>query len=111
VQVVVDQSHHTFFDHPLDHVPAMLLVEAMRQASVASAAQIDELDPAQAAITRCRAAYGRYAEHDAAIDCDVELERPERENGTVTLTARLAMSQFGAQFGEGELTLAFPAGA
>jgi len=28
----VDQAHPIFFDHPLDHVPGMLLVEAARQA-------------------------------------------------------------------------------
>lgn len=28
----VDQTHPIFFDHPLDHVPGMLLIEASRQA-------------------------------------------------------------------------------
>jgi hypothetical protein len=33
--LVVDQRHATFFDHPLDHVPGALLIEATRQLSVA----------------------------------------------------------------------------
>ncbi|MCS0606469.1 hypothetical protein NX794_35475 [Streptomyces sp. LP11] len=32
----VDQSHPVFFDHPSDHVPGMLLLEAVRQASCAA---------------------------------------------------------------------------
>ncbi|WP_189704676.1 ScbA/BarX family gamma-butyrolactone biosynthesis protein [Streptomyces anandii] len=32
----VDQSHPVFFDHPSDHVPGMLLLEAVRQASRAA---------------------------------------------------------------------------
>ncbi|MFJ3956743.1 ScbA/BarX family gamma-butyrolactone biosynthesis protein [Arthrobacter sp. NPDC090010] len=31
--LVVDTSHPIFFDHPLDHVPGMLLLEAIRQAA------------------------------------------------------------------------------
>ena len=30
--VVVDLSHPTMFDHPLDHVPGMLQMEVVRQA-------------------------------------------------------------------------------
>jgi hypothetical protein len=30
-RLVIDQSHSFFFDHPLDHVPGLLLVEAMNQ--------------------------------------------------------------------------------
>ncbi|HEX8646572.1 MAG TPA: AfsA-related hotdog domain-containing protein [Thermoleophilaceae bacterium] len=110
-QVVVNQTHHTFFDHPLDHVPAMLLVEAMRQAAVASAAGAIGLDPGAAVVTRCRAAYGRYAELEPAIGCDVDLEEPESADGATTVTARLTMSQLGKQLGEGTLELAFPGGS
>jgi hypothetical protein len=30
-RLVIDQSHPFFFDHPLDHVPGLLLIEAMNQ--------------------------------------------------------------------------------
>lgn len=35
--VHVDQSHPFFFDHPVDHVPGLLLVEAARQFGIAVA--------------------------------------------------------------------------
>ncbi|MFH5877760.1 ScbA/BarX family gamma-butyrolactone biosynthesis protein [Arthrobacter sp. NA-172] len=37
----VDPTHPIFFDHPLDHVPGMLLVEAARQAVRASCSRPD----------------------------------------------------------------------
>jgi hypothetical protein len=37
----VDPSHPIFFDHPLDHIPGMLLVEAARQAVRAASSRPD----------------------------------------------------------------------
>ncbi|MEU1474227.1 ScbA/BarX family gamma-butyrolactone biosynthesis protein [Streptomyces sp. NPDC005760] len=34
-QLRVDTAHPVFFDHPLDHIPGMLLLEAARQAALA----------------------------------------------------------------------------
>jgi hypothetical protein len=34
-QMIVDLSHHFFFEHPLDHIPGMMFVEAGRQAGIA----------------------------------------------------------------------------
>ncbi|OLF09955.1 ScbA/BarX family gamma-butyrolactone biosynthesis protein [Actinophytocola xanthii] len=35
-ELVVDQTHPVFFDHPQDHVPGLLLVEAFQQAAFAA---------------------------------------------------------------------------
>jgi len=34
-EMVVDRTHPFFFEHPLDHIPAMMLVEAGRQLGIA----------------------------------------------------------------------------
>lgn len=36
-QIHVDREHPFFFDHPVDHVPGMLLIEAARQFGIAVA--------------------------------------------------------------------------
>ncbi|HVK54310.1 MAG TPA: AfsA-related hotdog domain-containing protein [Burkholderiales bacterium] len=43
-RLMIDQSHPFFFDHPLDHVPGLLLIEAMNQLAERQAyrAGIDE---------------------------------------------------------------------
>lgn len=39
----VDTAHPTYFDHPVDHVPGMVLLEAARQAALASTGLSDAL--------------------------------------------------------------------
>ncbi|MEU9735378.1 ScbA/BarX family gamma-butyrolactone biosynthesis protein [Streptomyces sp. NPDC048002] len=56
-QLRVDTTHPVFFDHPLDHVPGMLLLEAARQAAHA-------LGGAARAPVSFHASFARYAELD-----------------------------------------------
>ncbi|KOG27888.1 ScbA/BarX family gamma-butyrolactone biosynthesis protein [Streptomyces resistomycificus] len=53
----VDTAHPVFFDHPLDHVPGMLLLEAARQAVAART-------PGARLPVSFRIAFHRYAELD-----------------------------------------------
>ncbi|MEU2228333.1 ScbA/BarX family gamma-butyrolactone biosynthesis protein [Streptomyces sp. NPDC018347] len=55
----VDTAHPTYFDHPVDHVPGMVLLEAARQAAHASTGLPDAL------VLGVRGAFARYAELDA----------------------------------------------
>ncbi|MET7452025.1 ScbA/BarX family gamma-butyrolactone biosynthesis protein [Streptomyces sp. NPDC005574] len=59
-QLRVDTGHPVFFDHPLDHVPGMLLLEAARQA-----AQVRRL--ASRPPVALRAVFCRYAELDRPV--------------------------------------------
>ncbi|MGW2717348.1 ScbA/BarX family gamma-butyrolactone biosynthesis protein [Streptomyces sp. NPDC001492] len=56
-QLRVDTAHPVFFDHPLDHVPGMLLLEAARQA-----ARVRAVGPAGGG--SFRATFHQYAELD-----------------------------------------------
>ncbi|WP_367320179.1 ScbA/BarX family gamma-butyrolactone biosynthesis protein [Streptomyces sp. HUAS ZL42] len=56
-QLRVDTGHPVFFDHPLDHVPGMLLLEAARQAARLRT-------PGRRAPVSYHAAFHRYAELD-----------------------------------------------
>ncbi|MFV8183693.1 ScbA/BarX family gamma-butyrolactone biosynthesis protein [Streptomyces sp. AF1B] len=56
-QLRVDTAHPVFFDHPLDHVPGMLLLEAARQAARATTG-----GPGSSA--SFRATFHQYAELD-----------------------------------------------
>ncbi|MBW8800473.1 MAG: hypothetical protein JF597_44935 [Streptomyces sp.] len=58
-QLRVDTTHPTLFDHLVDHVPGMLLLEAARQAALATA------HPGTAAVTGMESDFARYAEMDA----------------------------------------------
>ncbi|WP_324788387.1 ScbA/BarX family gamma-butyrolactone biosynthesis protein [Streptomyces sp. H51] len=55
----VDTTHPTYFDHPVDHIPGMLLLEAARQAAHASAGL------PRAVLIGLKSTFTRYAELDA----------------------------------------------
>ncbi|MFJ9174906.1 ScbA/BarX family gamma-butyrolactone biosynthesis protein [Streptomyces sp. NPDC102360] len=57
----VDTSHPVFFDHPSDHVPGMLLLEAFRQAGRAA------VGPGTWAMTSAVADFVSYCELDAPV--------------------------------------------
>lgn len=77
-QLRVDTRHPQLFDHPVDHVPGMLLLEAARQAAQAVRR------PARVLPVAMEAAFHRYVEFDRP--CWIEA-RP-LETGTVRVTAR-----------------------
>lgn len=59
-QLRVDDAHPILFDHPVDHAPGMLLLEAARQAAQA------RVHPQRAVVVGMRSVFTRYAELDAA---------------------------------------------
>ncbi|MCX4554468.1 hypothetical protein OG204_35350 (plasmid) [Streptomyces sp. NBC_01387] len=59
MQLRVDLTHPVLFDHPLDHVPGMLLLEATRQAAHAFA------HPRPVMVVAMDVVFSRYAELDA----------------------------------------------
>lgn len=60
----IDSTHPVFFDHPVDHVPGMVLLEAARQAAYALTGRPDAL------VTGISSTFSRYAELDAP--CRIE---------------------------------------
>lgn len=58
-QLRIDTEHPTLFDHPVDHVPGMLLLEAARQAAQAARA------PLPAVAVGMATTFHRYVELDA----------------------------------------------
>ncbi|GAA2409707.1 ScbA/BarX family gamma-butyrolactone biosynthesis protein [Streptomyces glaucosporus] len=69
----VDTTHPVLFDHPVDHVPGMLLLESVRQAGHA-------LEPSGGAMmpTSMDVSFNRYVEFDEPCWIEAEAEpRPE----------------------------------
>jgi hypothetical protein len=79
--LIVDQGHPCLFDHPLDHVPGMLLMEACRQGALIAATQASGRPP-EALVTGCAMRFESFAELDAVTRCvatpGVVVERPDK---------------------------------
>ncbi|MFI1445282.1 ScbA/BarX family gamma-butyrolactone biosynthesis protein [Streptomyces fructofermentans] len=61
-QLRTNTHHPTLFDHPLDHTPGMLLIEAARQATTAHHNHHPPTHPDPHHITHLTATFHRYAE-------------------------------------------------
>ncbi|WP_371670843.1 hypothetical protein OG985_26425 [Streptomyces sp. NBC_00289] len=81
----VDASHPVLFDHPVDHVPGMLLLEAARQAALAA------LGLPRGLLVGCEATFERYVEFDSP--CLVSAGKPTTDaEGRRTLTVQFHQS-------------------
>ncbi|WP_225839740.1 AfsA-related hotdog domain-containing protein [Streptomyces sp. NK08204] len=101
--LVVDRTHLSFFDRDYDHLPASLLIEAMRQSALRSAAEAG-LRTGEAALTRAELDFGIFVETDVPAECVVSAVtgRP----GTVT--ASVGIDQAGVRVASGTLELTEP---
>ncbi|MFF8280419.1 ScbA/BarX family gamma-butyrolactone biosynthesis protein [Streptomyces lateritius] len=77
----VDTTHPIFFDHPVDHVPGMVLLEAARQAAHASTGLPDAL------VVALDSTFTRYAELDAPCRIEATVGAPDA-SGDVPVTVR-----------------------
>ncbi|MEV0742107.1 ScbA/BarX family gamma-butyrolactone biosynthesis protein [Streptomyces sp. NPDC050549] len=71
----VDTAHPTYFDHPVDHIPGMVLLEAARQAAHAVVGLPDAL------VLGVTSAFSRYAEFDAPCWIEARVESGDVESG------------------------------
>lgn len=100
--VRVDQRHPSFFDHPYDHVPGPLLIEAFRQAALLAGTRSGLLPDPCAAVTGLRAEFREFAELDGALRCTAEPE-PDSEPGFAIV--RTTLHQYGKQIATGTVEL------
>lgn len=111
-ELLVDQLHAFFFDHPDEHVPGSLMIEAMRQMAILCASRSYDLDPSCAVVTRCKARFLGFSELELPIECSAVVEPAERQNGHVLVPARFTLRQPGAKTGKCSMTVGFfPVGA
>jgi hypothetical protein len=80
-QLRVDLGHPVLFDHPVDHAPGMLLLEAARQAAH------EALHPHPVRVTGMESAFHRYVELDAPCWVESEVLGVRPEGTAVRVTA------------------------
>lgn len=65
-ELLLDREHPFYFDHPIDHIPGMALLEAMRQAVQAHGGVFECLVPRSMDVE-----FGSFAELDQAVSLEV----------------------------------------
>lgn len=92
----VDSTHPVLFDHPVDHVPGMLVLEAARQAALAA------LGLPRGLLVGCDASFHRYIELDSP--CLVTSSPPTVEDTGVRSVA-VSFHQGGSEVGSCRIAL------
>jgi hypothetical protein len=92
-QVVVDQRHPALFDHPLDHLPGMLLFEAFRQTAICAAHDLLGLSPQRVSLTRCAATFSRFGEFELPTACHARVRYGSTPRGVVRVELTLRQEE------------------
>ncbi|MEU0086104.1 ScbA/BarX family gamma-butyrolactone biosynthesis protein [Streptomyces sp. NPDC006274] len=106
-QLRADTAHPILFDHPVDHAPGMLLLEAARQAALATG------HPEQRVVLHMASVFNRYAELDSPcwitaepIAAEAEQRADRRAQGDRAMDrVRVSAEQNGQVIFSSEVTL------
>ena len=102
----VDAQHPVLFDHPLDHVPGMMLIEAFRQAAFAATG-----GPGQAvSLTRLSTEFARFCELDSPTRITAT-QQPDEVPVAGLARVQVAAEQAGIQVAAGALELSLDTAA
>ncbi|WP_406327074.1 AfsA-related hotdog domain-containing protein [Streptomyces sp. NBC_00203] len=71
--LVFDPDDPVFFDHPLDHLPGMLLLEAGRQLALATWSHIHRVPATRLLATSCHARFQEFADLADPVVCRARL--------------------------------------
>lgn len=105
--IVADTSHPSFFDHPQDHLPGTLLLEAFRQAALLAVADACAWSPESLLVVALAATFSRYAELNLEARCSASVGEPVLpRRGEPWVPVSLAVSQRGATLSQAVVRVA-----
>lgn len=81
----VNKAHPAMFDHPLDHVPGMLLIEAFRQMAIYVANKNYDLQYNDTVITVCDIDFTKFTEFNPTAYCVVDRVSLDDKTGEISL--------------------------
>lgn len=105
--LIVDQDHPYFFDHPCDHVPGMLLLEACAQLALTAYHESTDIRPL--GITAYATHFTQFVECDTPVTLTASVS-PDSAVVGLPPTVALVISQQGVVCGTTSILLDRPAG-
>jgi hypothetical protein len=95
--MVLDLGHPCFFDHELDHVPGMLLLETLRQTALAAVARKHGMDASELYMTAMEADFRDFGELELQLTSSAEVGPVEHGDGPASAKVELGLHQAGEQ--------------
>jgi hypothetical protein len=99
--LAVDVEDPTFFDHPLDHIPGLYLLEGLQQIALAAACEELAVDHATVLVSAMQMKFSRIAEFQPDVICTATLDDGCR-------TGSVRCTQGGKACCEGTIRIARP---
>jgi A-factor biosynthesis hotdog domain len=99
-ELLVDQEHPAFFDHPHDHVTGSLILEFFRQSAIVAASEAGLLAADRAVVSGCSMSFEEFAELDILTTCHATAVGTAREGDVVI---DLELEQVGATIADAQL--------
>lgn len=109
--LVEDARHPVFFDHAVDHLPASLLIEAVRQAGLYAVSDRYALAPSHGVLVEWSACFERFAEFGPATTLTVGISDPEMRagiEGATQVRCEASVAQGGRVVATMESIVAYP---
>lgn len=95
--MVLDLGHPCFFDHELDHVPGMLLLETLRQTALAAVARRHGLEASELYMTAIEADFRDFGELELQLSSSAEVGEFEHDGPHPSVATELGLHQAGEQ--------------
>ena len=105
--VIVDQDHPSIFDHPLDHVPGMLLMEAYRQTALLAMRSRLGTQSFDLVISRYNVNFTRFCEFHKPVYCHARLGDIYLTDDKKSTVIPMTISQDEKLVSGAELTITF----
>ncbi|MGH3682509.1 MAG: ScbA/BarX family gamma-butyrolactone biosynthesis protein [Natronosporangium sp.] len=106
--LIVDRGHPYLFDHPLDHVPGNLSVEACRQAAVAAVSRVYGLAAKSLTVIGAAIEFGEFAEIDliTRVTATVGELGHHEPTGSACIPVTVELTQAGAAVASAQMQVA-----
>jgi 3-hydroxymyristoyl/3-hydroxydecanoyl-(acyl carrier protein) dehydratase len=107
--LVVDAAHPYFFDHPCDHVPGMLLLEACAQLSLGACAQAGLAPSPRMALMAYDMDFTQFVECNVPTTLSARVSTEQASSAPAMAPAiEIVVSQRGAVAGIARMSIGFP---
>ncbi|MFI0367828.1 ScbA/BarX family gamma-butyrolactone biosynthesis protein [Actinomadura sp. 1N219] len=107
-KLVVDLAHPHLFDHPLDHVPGNLQIEAARQIATSAVARVGGPAPDTLDVIAMNAEFTGFIEHDLETRVEAQIRRFRNDDrlGVLAVPVSVQLTQQGETGARIELEVA-----
>ncbi|MEV0950854.1 ScbA/BarX family gamma-butyrolactone biosynthesis protein [Promicromonospora sp. NPDC050249] len=101
----VDTRHPYLFDHPLDHAPGNLLLEAARQSAAAAVSLSHGLQPSDLVVLACTGSFDAFVELDLPTQVVTEVAELTTRGAIVACSTRTSILHAGRVAAQIDLTM------